>query len=253
MAIRCFRYPRLAALVIIACLFLWGCRESKNYSGGNTKKETPSFIQNESGQKSDGNNGGIDNKPEPDPGKEETKPSPNLVNDRYDNTKYAWYLIKRNDHLPPATGEKLVELADKYNAIYLGDTSRKVVYLTFDEGYENGYTAVILDILKENSVRAAFFITMPYLQKNPDLVERMIREGHIVGNHTVNHPSLPDVRDDQKLKNEIEELSKAYKEKTGQEQSLRVMRERSGTLSETSRLKVIPLEPSMRLDNTESR
>lgn len=224
------RYPWLAALVIIACLFLWGCGESKNYSGGNTKKETPSVIQNDSGQKSDGNNNGIDNKPEPDPGKEETKPSPDPVNERYDNTKYAWYLIRRNDHLPPATGEKLVELADKYNAIYLGDTSRKVVYLTFDEGYENGYTPVILDILKENNVRAAFFITMPYLQKNPDLVERMIREGHIVGNHTVNHPSLPDVRDDQKLKNEIEELSKAYKEKTGQE--MKYLRPPKGEFSE---------------------
>ena len=63
------------------------------------------------------------------------------------------------------------------------------IYLTFDEGYENGYTAKILDVLKEKECPAVFFVTMPYVRQQPDLIKRMIDEGHIVGNHSVNHPS----------------------------------------------------------------
>ena len=81
---------------------------------------------------------------------------------------------------------------EKYDAYFIGE-NQKNVYLTFDEGYENGYTEKILDVLKEKNCPAVFFVTMPYVKENPDLIRRMIDEGHVVGNHTVNHPSMPSV------------------------------------------------------------
>ena len=78
-----------------------------------------------------------------------------------------------------------------YHAYYMGDGSEKVLYLTFDCGYENGYTSKILDTLKEKDVPAAFFCTLPQVKDYPELIARMISEGHIVGNHSVKHPSFP--------------------------------------------------------------
>ncbi len=79
-----------------------------------------------------------------------------------------------------------------YNALCLDTTAAdKVLYLTFDCGYENGYTAKILDTLKEKNVSAAFFCTLPQVKDNPELIARMVNEGHIVGNHSVKHPSFP--------------------------------------------------------------
>ena len=72
-------------------------------------------------------------------------------------------------------------------------TDRKIMYLTFDCGYENGYTSTILDVLKEKNVTAAFFCTLPQVKENPELIARMINEGHIVGNHSVNHPSFAEI------------------------------------------------------------
>lgn len=109
-----------------------------------------------------------------------------------------------------------VEAMRTYDCIYMGKEDEGI-YLTFDEGYENGYTASILDTLKEKDVKAAFFITMPYLKEHEDLVRRMVEEGHIVGNHTVNHPSMPSVTDDGKLRAELTGLSEAFKEKFGAE------------------------------------
>ena len=73
---------------------------------------------------------------------------------------------------------------EKYNGIYIGNENKKYIYLTFDEGYEAGYTEKILDVLKENDVKATFFITAHYLNTAEELVKRMVNEGHIVGNHT---------------------------------------------------------------------
>ena len=80
----------------------------------------------------------------------------------------------------------------KYDAFFINEPDG-CIYLTFDEGYENGYTAKILDILKEKGVSATFFVTKDYAEKNKDLIKRMISEGHIVGNHTVTHPSMPEL------------------------------------------------------------
>ncbi len=96
----------------------------------------------------------------------------------------------------------------KYQCIYKENTEEKNIYLTFDEGYENGYTSIILDTLREKGITAAFFVTGPYVKENPDLIKRMAKEGHIIGNHTVNHPSLPNVKDIEVLKNELFELDR---------------------------------------------
>ena len=98
----------------------------------------------------------------------------------------------------------------------MGNNEDKYVYLTFDEGYEAGYTPQILDTLKENDVKATFFITAHYVNSQPDLVKRMIDEGHIIGNHTVNHYSMPDLTDE-KIKSEIQELHTAIYNKFGYE------------------------------------
>jgi len=94
----------------------------------------------------------------------------------------------------------------------LGDTNNKKIYLTFDEGYENGYTGSILNTLKACNVPAVFFITGPYLKDHEELVERMIKEGHSVGNHTVNHPSLPSVSD-QVIREEVTKLDNNFYQK----------------------------------------
>lgn len=81
-----------------------------------------------------------------------------------------------------------------FNAITLDiKTEEKVVYLTFDVGYDNGYTDIILDTLKEKNVTAAFFCTVHEMKTSPDIITRMIKEGHIVGNHTENHPSMDEI------------------------------------------------------------
>ena len=118
--------------------------------------------------------------------------SQTVNSDTLDNTKIGWG-IKKNENAPPDVPSDVKEMLKKYNGYYLGDTEKKVVYLTFDEGYENGYTADILDTLKKNNVKAAFFITGDYAEREPELVRRMVKEGHIIGNHTMNHPSLPEI------------------------------------------------------------
>ena len=98
----------------------------------------------------------------------------------------------------------------------MGSEDSNSIYLTFDLGYEAGYTEQILDVLKENNVKAVFFITGHYLNSEPDLVKRMIEEGHIVGNHTVNHKSLVDLSDEE-IEDEIMNLHKSLYEKFGYE------------------------------------
>lgn len=128
--------------------------------------------------------------------------------------KQGWGL-KKNKNAPPDVPETIVELLEKYGAIYKSN-EEKTLYLTFDEGYENGYTAKILDVLKENKVPAAFFVTGPYIKEEADLVKRMTEEGHIVGNHTINHPSLPEISDEE-IKLELENLTQRYFDLTGKE------------------------------------
>ena len=98
------------------------------------------------------------------------------------NKKIGWGVSRKKDHVQPDLGANNREVLTKYNGYDMGNNEYKNIYLTFDEGYEAGYTPKILDTLKENNVSAAFFITAHYLNTEPDLVQRMIDEGHIVGN-----------------------------------------------------------------------
>jgi peptidoglycan-N-acetylmuramic acid deacetylase len=133
----------------------------------------------------------------------------------YDETKLLrWGLRRNKDSKPPFADPGAPELLKKYNGFYIGDTSEKTIYFTFDEGYENGYTPKILDALRNNSVKAVFFITAPYLKQHQDIVRRMIEEGHTVGNHTVNHPSLPGLSDEV-IEEEVLGLDRAFSEKFG--------------------------------------
>ena len=116
----------------------------------------------------------------------------------------------------------------KYGAWFIGEEEDKI-YLTFDEGYENGYTSQILDVLKEKKVSAVFFITMDYVIKEPELVQRMIDEGHIVGNHTTNHPNMTQISlEDAKM--EVEQLHEYIQSEFGYEMTL--FRAPEGAISE---------------------
>lgn len=111
------------------------------------------------------------------------------------------------------SSEKLAE----YNAYYVGSPQEKTIYLTFDAGYENGYTEKILDVLKKHNVPAAFFLVSHYLKSNPEIVKRMADEGHIVANHTNSHPDMSKVCDVEGLKKELLPVEELYRTLTGQE------------------------------------
>jgi peptidoglycan-N-acetylmuramic acid deacetylase len=108
-----------------------------------------------------------------------------------DNTRRGWGFKPNKAHKTPDVGSAARKMVAKYGAAYVGDTSSKVVYLTFDEGYENGNTPAILDTLKSKDVKAAFFVTGTYCRDDPAPVRRMVDEGHVVGSHSWSHPSMP--------------------------------------------------------------
>jgi len=114
-------------------------------------------------------------------------------------------------------GNATTEDLAQYNACYLGDTSKKVIYLTFDCGYENGYTEPILDALKRHNAPAAFFVVGNLIESDPDLIRRMAADGHIVGNHTYHHPDMSAIADQAVFQRELESLSALYREATGEE------------------------------------
>lgn len=99
------------------------------------------------------------------------------------NVKIGWGIKRENNHMQPDLGSKNKKIMDEYKGYAMGNNEYKYVYLTFDEGYEAGYTPKILEVLKQNDVNATFFITAHYLNTNEELVRKMIEDGHIVGNH----------------------------------------------------------------------
>ncbi|MBE6959369.1 MAG: delta-lactam-biosynthetic de-N-acetylase [Ruminococcaceae bacterium] len=144
----------------------------------------------------------------------------------------AWGLSYRTEGKPPEGPASSAQL-NQYDAVYLGNTAEKVIYLTFDAGYENGCTAKILDALKKHNAPAAFFLVGNYLEKNPDLVRRMVEEGHIVGNHTMHHPDMSKIADPTAFEKELLDLEVLFKEITGQNMP-KYYRPPQGTYSESN-------------------
>ena len=162
----------------------------------------------------------------------ESKMSSNIVtnsNNELSNKKIGWGIQRKNSHEQPELGAKNTELINKYNGMALGNKDKKYIYLTFDLGYEAGYTSKILDALKQNNVKGTFFVTAHYVNTASDLVKRMIDEGHIVGNHTVNHKSMPSLSDDE-LTTEVMKLHQVIYEKYNYE--MKYMRPPKGEFSE---------------------
>ena len=126
-------------------------------------------------------------------------------------------------------GKDYQQILEENGGICLGDAETKDIYLTFDEGYEAGYTEQILDILKENDVKATFFLTAHYVNTQEELVKRMIDEGHIIGNHTVNHKSMPSLSEEE-IRKEVLDLHQAVYEKFGYE--MKYIRPPQGEFSE---------------------
>ena len=142
----------------------------------------------------------------------------------------SWGLSFRQEGAAPMGSAGSAQLKE-LDAVYLGDTGRKVIYLTFDAGYENGCTAQILDILQKHQVKAAFFLVGNYLEKNADLVRRMVSDGHTVGTHTMHHPDMSKISEKQAFQKELQDLEALYKEVTGQEM-VKYYRPPQGTYSE---------------------
>ncbi|HET7657374.1 MAG TPA: delta-lactam-biosynthetic de-N-acetylase [Bacillales bacterium] len=148
----------------------------------------------------------------------------------YSNASHDWYFKRSPDHQPATTEPEFEALLKKYGGVYQGNTRKKIIYMTFDNGYEQGYTAKILDVLKKEHVPAAFFVTGHYLKSEPNLVKRMVKEGHIVGNHSWSHPDFTEVSND-KLKTELKKVKDKYKEITGRDDMI-YLRPPRGVFSE---------------------
>lgn len=145
------------------------------------------------------------------------------------NKKISWGIKRNNNHEQPDVGKDYQQILEENAGICLGDKETKNIYLTFDEGYEAGYTEQILDILKENDVKATFFLTAHYVNTQEKLVKRMIDEGHIIGNHTVNHKSMPSLSEEE-IRKEVLDLHQVMNEKFGYE--MKYIRPPKGEFSE---------------------
>lgn len=135
--------------------------------------------------------------------------------EQYSNEKNAWWFSRKKNHQPSGSGETF--LIAPFSAAYLNQKvaeDDKVIYITFDCGYENGNTPAILDTLAEKNVKALFFVTKNFVTDNPEYVKRMKEEGHLVGNHTVRHLSSPQLSPEE-LEAELSEVAKTMEELTG--------------------------------------
>lgn len=125
-----------------------------------------------------------------------------------------WGLSFQEEGKAPVANATAEYLA-KYNAFYAEQTDEKIIYLTFDAGYENGYTGKILDVLKKHDAKAAFFLVGNYIETCPDMVKRMVDEGHLVGNHTYTHPDMSEISTEDAFKQELTGLEDRYRAVTG--------------------------------------
>ncbi len=143
-----------------------------------------------------------------------------------------WGLSFQQDGQPPVANASAEELK-QYDAYYADITQDKVLYLTFDAGFENGNTQAILDALKKHNAPAAFFVVGTYITSNQDLIKRMVQEGHTVGNHTYHHPDMSQIASKEAFEKELKDVEDAYQEVTG-EPMVKFYRPPQGKYSETN-------------------
>ena len=127
-----------------------------------------------------------------------------------------WGLSFQEEGQRPVGNATVAEL-QPYHAYYAQDTNEKIIYLTFDCGYENGNTPAILDALKKHQVSATFFTVGTFLEAEPDLVKRMVAEGHTLGNHTWHHPDMSAISTIDAFSEELSSTADAYRQITGEE------------------------------------
>lgn len=127
----------------------------------------------------------------------------------------SWGLSFQQDGQRPA-GNATPEELKQYDAYYASDTQDKVLYITFDAGYENGNTPAILEALKKHSAPAAFFVVGNFIEDNPDLVKRIVSEGHTIGNHTMTHPDMSGISTMESFQQELKGVETLYEELTGE-------------------------------------
>lgn len=127
-----------------------------------------------------------------------------------------WGLGFGSEGMQP-TGNATAEDLKQYDAYYVGDKNEKVIYLTFDCGYENGNTEAILDALKKHKAPATFFVVGHFLESAPEIAKRMVAEGHTVGNHTYHHPDMSSISDMTSFQKEMDDVADLFQETTGQE------------------------------------
>ncbi|MHA6483193.1 delta-lactam-biosynthetic de-N-acetylase [Paenibacillus sp. strain BS8-2] len=136
-----------------------------------------------------------------------------------------------NGSLPSIDEEGFKPVITKNGALFLGDTSKKELFLTFDNGYENGYTSRILDVLKEKNVPALFFVTGHYVKDQPDLLKRMVNDGHLIGNHSWSHPDMTQLSE-QQIATELAKVKEQVTQLTGQ-QAMEYLRPPRGIFNDT--------------------
>ena len=143
-----------------------------------------------------------------------------------------WGLSFQEEGQPPVANATAQEL-EQYNAYYANITDEKVIYLTFDAGFENGNTPAILDALKKHNAPATFFVVGTYVTSNPELIQRMNQEGHTVGNHTYHHPDMSQIASKEAFEKELKDVEDVYQETTG-EQMVKFYRPPQGKYSESN-------------------
>ena len=251
-------FKRNLALCMALGLFLSGCGEvkqnqdnvqavdsEKNNKSNNSDKESLTEKEKSSSETDNKTTEESTIKPESD----STIESINKQKSETKTTKGSFTPTVTSDTSPLSTkaiewswlysSRDSADLLQKYKGYGFGDTSKKIIYLTFDEGYENGYTESILNTLKANDVKAAFFVTKPYVTgsfngaSGSELLKRMSREGHIIANHSVNHKSMPKFTDENAFKAELIGVEEAVNSIPGCKMS-KYFRPPEGTFSELS-------------------
>ena len=160
--------------------------------------------------------------------------SPSIIvstNNVLSTKKIGWGIKRSDNHEQPDLGQENKKIIDEFDGYAMGNKDKPYIYLTFDVGYEGGYTSKILDVLKENNVQALFFITGQFVKTSEDVVKRMIDEGHIIGNHTSKHKTMPEISNEE-INEDVMTLHKEVYEKFNYE--MKYIRPPKGEYSEKS-------------------